>query len=1026
MATLPDGTEAENKPNFEFAWATCDDKDLRTRVCIKQQAVDKSFSYAEQLCSKLRAVLDKVDSGHAAAFDVLGGREIRAWMNEIEQLQYTSDDFQILLGVAGATGAGKTSLLNALLGLPELLPSSSIEASTACVCRVAWNHDDSPDQAFGADVVFRSKDDVLRDLRDVLGYISERNAIDGRHYEDENDRMDERDELNQKLSKTIGKVCLTWGLEEHELQTGTMSAESIVEGHPELVDLLGSTKTIASSDADTFAAEIKPYLDSTRTSEGLIAWPLINEVNLFVKSDVLKHGVVLVDLPGLSDEVGSRSAVAERYFQRLELTAIVTPVIRAADEKTGAKLMSDYQELRMQLDGSYHKKSFCVILSKIDDMDCDAFYKGSKEAKKDTTLQEDVSEIKKLLSSYNDTERQLKSATTKQQRLKSKSEKITEQIAKLEEKGVKTCKSNKGVKTVQAKIAKLRKKKKDFTREIAKQDTSIKNLHSNLSQTDRKMTFLDSRKKHRCIWLRNEHVKERIQADFARRQENLLRTADHGLVYDGSVEVFPVCTEAFRDLLKKKKPMTGFPSKLYTGVPRLLQWIDEATLDKREAHLDSLLHTLQRLFHGIKHWSQDNTRGLVTFSRVAIERLISSSHKKYKMKLNQELLRGVDNMKKLDPLRHKDDKLSSCENTAARVASRWAHIFPEDKNSADKMSWATYQAILRRDGGPYITAVAAGSRLYNFPQALAIPTLAIIVDDWVKVFHVELPKTEGPIANKISEIWTRYLDEVKTQIRRTAPEIMPYFSDTSATIEEIQMEMRDRVREAISSLTAQASEIHPEFVRTLQHHLKPLFQQALTIKGKGQFAKRQRYLRKHVPNRSRSMFLAGFTKMEKTYNDKMEELPETLADISEFAICAVKTQIGLLLNNLQAVNSKDKTALGKKKRLQQSVRSLTLQWEADWRVPEREDAELQEEDLDIPHEFIDEDDDCSADEQESNDGEMEDDNDSDGEMEDDNDGEMETITTERWRTITTERRRTITTAITSIRFVRSLTFFLTL
>lgn len=86
--------------------------------------------------------------------------------------------------------------------------------------------------------------------------------------------------------------------------------------------------------------------------------------------------------------------MAEEYYQNLAVTAIVTPAIRAIDEKTGVKLMGNYQELRMQLDDKYHKDSFCVVVSKIDDMDCDAFCKGSKEGRQDAQLQTQVMEIK--------------------------------------------------------------------------------------------------------------------------------------------------------------------------------------------------------------------------------------------------------------------------------------------------------------------------------------------------------------------------------------------------------------------------------------------------------------------------------------------------------------------------------------------------------------------------------------------------------------------------------------------------------
>ncbi len=106
--------------------------------------------------------------------------------------------------------------------------------------------------------------------------------------------------------------------------------------------------------------------------------------------------------------------MAERYYQKLAVTIIVTPAIRAVDEKTGVKLMSNYQELQMQLDGKYNKDGFCVVVSKIDDMDCDAFCKGFKEARQDAQLQAEAVDIqaisdrsKKAYANLRDTERKL-------------------------------------------------------------------------------------------------------------------------------------------------------------------------------------------------------------------------------------------------------------------------------------------------------------------------------------------------------------------------------------------------------------------------------------------------------------------------------------------------------------------------------------------------------------------------------------------------------------------------------------------
>lgn len=158
-----------------------------------------------------------------------------------------------------------------------------------------------------------------------------------------------------------------------------------------------------------------------------------------------------------------------------------------------------------------------------------------------------------------------------------------------------------------------------------------RDLSNDELQLGRALERLDSQKTHRCIWLRNDYITKRIHNDFARRQRKLSRLAEQDQhKYDGSVNVFPVCAKAFRDLVKGKKPMAGFPSKPYTGIPQLRQWFGEAVLARRETHLDAVLRGLQRLHDGITRWSDDSSRGMVAFSRNEVESLLRYSHDKYR------------------------------------------------------------------------------------------------------------------------------------------------------------------------------------------------------------------------------------------------------------------------------------------------------------------------------------------------------------------------------------------------------------
>lgn len=476
-----------------------------------------------------------------------------------------------------------------------------------------------------------------------------------------------------------------------------------------------------------------------------------------------------------------------------------------------------------------------------------------------------------------------------------------------------------------SKVVEWRNKRKDIMKQRNQLTTQKKRVSAELVEQSRSLENFQGRKMHRCVWIRSAYIKRRIQTDFAKRQRKFARVAKQDQRYDGTIEVFPVCAAAFRALLRENRaPMPGFPSKVYTGIPRLRQWIGEATLSYREAHLDSILLTLQRLFKTISRWSQDNSKGLVAFSREDVEKLLETTHEKYQHKLEMALNRGIEHVKHLSPIPNKAEKIHSSKPTAVQCANRWAYKSPDNMNSAKKMSWATYQAVLRRGGGPYQSS-GSGHHTYDFPMSLAMPFLDSLIEDWLSLFQDQLPKTVDPVMEKIVEIWGQYMKEVKYQIEYTAPKVLPYFADTSLSIATIDSEMRNQIKRAINGISSDSAQIHPLFLDAVRQDTLPLFHGALDIAGKGQFNARQLYLRSEVEAKCRKIFSAGCERMEAEFKRRTAELPQTLDGIVGQAVYAVKTDIGLLLGNLQAVTAKDQTeVLGKKMQLQRSVKTLTL------------------------------------------------------------------------------------------------------
>ncbi|XP_051243553.1 nuclear GTPase SLIP-GC-like isoform X29 [Dicentrarchus labrax] len=214
-------------------------------------------------------------------------------------------DKREMVGVFGKTGAGKSSLINAVIGRKNLLPSGGISACTSVMIKVEANMQ----KKYEADIEFITKEVWNDELWSLFNFL-------------------EDNDTDEKLSALYGEE---WKNKKPE----NLMDHKYFKEIPEF--LHSRRKTLTCESAEELSAKLVKYTRSEKTdgeSKDIKRWywPLVKCVTIRVPSNDLFQHVTLVDLPGNGDRNKSRDEMWKEVVGRCSTVWIVTDINRAAAE----------------------------------------------------------------------------------------------------------------------------------------------------------------------------------------------------------------------------------------------------------------------------------------------------------------------------------------------------------------------------------------------------------------------------------------------------------------------------------------------------------------------------------------------------------------------------------------------------------------------------------------------------------------------------------------------------------------------
>lgn len=693
---------------------------IEERVPLLEQARNDGF----RMLNYIHAQLKQISLARDAS--------VQSWIDQLENTKSAVKRREALVGIVGETGYGKSTTVNTLLGM-EIAPTHAGSACTAAVCVYMYN--DDPNTACKATITYKSRDSVEKELDAFLEELD-----DLSHGIDEQG-LDAEVSARIKQSNKQLKVIQGWsGLPENAIKGST--ANEIAKNSK--VKALGSskgftqfTKRLTANGPKELLKLLRPYIDSSASVRNAAQqWPLVEHVEIRVKADILRHGLKIVDLPGIMDSLDSRAAVAQRYMERLEKKIVVTHAVRGADSKATADLLLPSADMvELELDDKFRADSLAVIITKIDDLEINNAAEEWPEADDIEELEEAFEELQAQLDQLKEEMTELGEETKGRTQTGGEEEAVDD--LSLVTVPAKRRQPSEGLAEENAGDDDRQQPEKEFAR-----------LRDRYRALEREVAALKFERKRLCIQARNERLVQDIRDDLRDGRAQACFSKGASDIQDAAI--FPVSSIAYRSLKKGDKP-DGFPDAASTGIPALQHWLIQGSLAYREESVISDIQHQQILFDGMDGWTQNESpedrrlpptqkKQLVAqvlshvagLDKVGLRELPSQTNKM--LKLQQNMKSKVrdslsSKLSRLKPLRDvhlgKKNRTSAGDSSGieraianfVRAADGWkykdalANAVGVEKRA--KLHWLTYRACVRRNGGVWRTTTR-DSRRYHW------------------------------------------------------------------------------------------------------------------------------------------------------------------------------------------------------------------------------------------------------------------------------------------------------------------------
>ncbi|RMZ67125.1 tat pathway signal sequence [Pyrenophora seminiperda CCB06] len=841
--------------------------------------------------------------------------DAEAWSDSIEKLLSQKLRNPTIVGVVGSTGAGKSSVVNAMLDEERLLPTNCMRACTAVVTEISYNSSTDPFSKYRAEIEFVSSADWEKELTVLLHeFLGENGKISSEAYNNPTSEAGVAWAQFRAVYPSVARDAL-----------GQPSVSALMSNQS-VIDVLGTIKQIRAAQPEQFHLELQQYVDSkekvfkkendtpkpvkSKARSQIEYWPLIKTVKIYTKSPALSTGAVIVDLPGVQDSNPARAAIAQTYMKQCTGLWIVAPINRAVDDKAAKTLLGDSFKRQLKYDGAFSNVTF--ICSKTDDI-------SITEAIDSLGLEDDVSSFDtqnrhhdEQISQTNARINDLKETLGVYRTAMADTEKDIEVWEELQEQldeGIPVFAPPPKVSKRKDTSVLKRPSKKQRTSDDDSDSELIGSDEDNLSGDDDSVSFLAERSS-----LSEAELKTKLK-DLREAKRN---ARNEGVKIRNSMNILrsQMCGR-----MQKDEPVPGFVSTEDTEIPQLQAHCQKLTEAGRVQTSRAFLTNLAQLLNNFELWLSSDNNGIVVGKPEEVDYLKRRLH---------ELTNNLDGaveacMKDMrDVIKtHIYDKCPQVVDEAVQVAPTTVQAWGDKYQGG--LGWSSYKAVVRRDG--VHTSMSAGNRDFN--SDLVDPIIKRLVTPWERTFQLHLPKTVKDHVENLAQI----LDDFYESIQEYADDnglSLANLSRLKIQVTNYNQVLKDLGIIIISRMNDLQRNANRDFTPCIKKAMVDVYKQCTIDHGAGSFKRMRDYMENHVERERSPMFNEAVKTMVTNLDQMCEELQKSMMAKSksigaQMSIDYLRIMGGVTSNQPTGLPSKEESQL--RSDVREALRSMSVQLE---------------------------------------------------------------------------------------------------